>query len=97
MRLPGQYLQQAGLAAAVAPDEADALTLVELKTHIVQQGDMTESQHGFVQRNVWHQDCSLAIEAIVKFRDSASASLLNIAARNQQGRHFTLECAPLPR
>ena len=56
MRLPGQHFQQAGLAAAVAADQADALALVELKIHVVQQGDVTVSQCGFIQRNVWHQE-----------------------------------------
>jgi hypothetical protein len=54
LRLTCQYFQQAGLAAAIAPDEADTFALIELKIHMIQQGDVTKGQRRFIQRDVRH-------------------------------------------
>ena len=55
MRLPGQHFQQARLAAAVAPDQADAFVLVELEIHPVEQGYMAVCQRGLIKGQVGHQ------------------------------------------
>ena len=54
VRLPGQHFEQTGFAAAVAPDQADAFALVELKFHTIQEGDVTKSQSSFIQRDIRH-------------------------------------------
>ncbi len=53
--LRSQHFQHAGLAAAVAPDQADALALVELECDMVEQGYMAVSKRGVIKRQVWHQ------------------------------------------
>ncbi len=52
--LSGQHFEQAGFAAAVAADEADALAFIQLEIHVIQQCDMTEGQCGLVQRDIGH-------------------------------------------
>ncbi len=42
--LPGQHAHHARLAAAVAPDQADAFALIELKVGVVEQCDVPECE-----------------------------------------------------
>ncbi len=52
--LSSEHAHHAGLAAAVAPDQADALALIELKIGMIQQGNVPECKAGLVQSDEWH-------------------------------------------
>src|SRR5665811_1269823 len=46
--LSGQHTHHAGLAAAVATDQADTFALIELKIGVIEQGYVTKGETGFI-------------------------------------------------
>ena len=53
-RLPGQGLEQAGLAAAVTPDQCHPLAEVELEGGLVEQGDVAKGEAGIIEGDQRH-------------------------------------------
>jgi hypothetical protein len=51
---PGEHCEQRGLAGAVAPDQADALSRADREVRVVQQGQQAEGEVGVEECNPGH-------------------------------------------